>query len=205
MRILRRALEKPGRACKYFLALARGTFHALRYRLFSNRVHIGWPFFVHGPIHISGPGTVRIGKGCNVQLNVHEGLNIVTTTAKAHVEIGERCNLGGLNVRARDGVSIGSRTMTAHCLVQDSFFFSRAPSEAELRVGARARAISVDDNVWLGLFSTVLNGTTVGNNSVLSAHSLCYATEVGDDSVASGNPIRRPLRVESLLKAVNRT
>jgi acetyltransferase-like isoleucine patch superfamily enzyme len=193
------------RAVKVLIALTRGTLHALRYRLTSGRVRIGMPFLVYGPVHISGPGTVRIGKGCCVQRNVHEGLNIVTFSADALVEIGERCLLGGLNVRARRGVSIGARTMTAHCLVQDDFFFSRPPSETEVLAGAATQPVFVGDNVWLGLFSTVLNGARIGRNSVLSSHALCFAAEVDDDSVANGNPMRRPIRVQSLLRAANRT
>lgn len=186
--------------------LLRGTFHQLRYRLLTGgRVRIRFPFFVYGPICISGPGTVRIGRHCSVRRNVHDGLHVSTLSPDAHVEIGERCNLGGLHVRARREIVLGARTMTAYCLLQDSFFFSRAPSRREVRAGATSRSIVVGGNAWLGLFSTVLNGSRIGRNSVVSAHALCYGAEIPGDHVAGGNPTRRPLPSESLLRLAERT
>jgi acetyltransferase-like isoleucine patch superfamily enzyme len=199
MERLEKALQNPAAAYRVARGLLVGTLLLLYHCLFSPRVRIGFPFFVYGSVEISGPGSVSIGKGCSVYDNVHEGLSITTLEPGARVEIGERCSLGGLKVRARREVVIGDRSMTACCLVQDCLFFSREPSACEREAGLEARPIAIGENAWLGVFSTVLAGTKIGENAVIGAHALCRQFEVPANSVASGNPARRPIPIDKLL------
>ena len=105
---IRSKFEKHGSDPSYIIAvlaaLARGTFYALRFGLFSRNVRIELPFKAFAPVCIIGNGSVRIGRNCTAGLSVFKGLTIQTTSESAIVSIGENCNLEGLTIRCSNRV-----------------------------------------------------------------------------------------------------
>ncbi len=185
----------------------RGACIIAWYRLTRRNVRIRFPFMVYAPVKIKGQGSVFIDNGCTVFYNIHQGLTIATLSKDAHVSIGRGCDLGGLTIRCRHAVTLGERVMTSACLVQDTMLVHGEPQAAgtwERSDEAERQGIVIGDHVWLGSMSTILGGTILGAESVLSLGA-CVAGEKTDDYVfLAGNPLRRALKIESLLRLKGR-
>lgn len=199
MNFLLYLLKNPTEFPKTVLAFLRGLFYIVYYRIFARRVRIGFPFMAYAKVSISGPGRVKIGRGCDAFKNVFKGLSIVTLSSGADVEIGEKCSLGGLTIRCRSKVTIGDRVMTAVCLVQDSFYISDV-SSTEGRPVPAPRPITIGRNVWLGGECIILGGTSIGEDSVVAAGALCLDVSIKNYSLVSGNPAKKSLPIERLLR-----
>ncbi|RSX50201.1 transferase [Bifidobacterium callimiconis] len=49
--------------------------------------------------------------------------------------------------------------------------------------------VTIGNNVFIGMHSTILKGVTIGNNVIIGANSLVNA-DIPDNCVAAGNPVR---------------
>jgi len=185
----------------------RGACIIAWYRMTRRNVHIRFPFMVYAPVKITGKGSVFIDEGCSVFYSVHQGLNIATLSKDATVSIGRGCDLGGLTIRCRHAVTLGERVMTAVCLVQDSLLVHgelyTAGTAARVEGGERA-GIVIGDHVWLSSMSTVLGGTILGSDSVLSVGACAAGEKTNDYVFLSGNPLGRVVKIESLLRLKGR-
>jgi acetyltransferase-like isoleucine patch superfamily enzyme len=117
----------------------------------------------------------------------------------AKITIGERCNLGGMTVRCQDLVTIGDRVMTAVSLIQD-FVFPPEKNGDFLQTFQNAAPVIIGNNVWISTQSTVLSGTDIGDDSVLAAGSVCHQLKAKEYSLIIGNPARRGLPIEQIMK-----
>lgn len=178
------------------MALARGTYWALYFRLFRRNVAIRLPFLAYAPVRIAGPGKVRVGPFCSVHQNTLAGLSIVTLSPRARVTIGAHCSLGGLTIRCGEAVAMGDRSRTAYSLIQDVPFWSGSASTTAV---AGSAPIRIGENAWLGGFSMVLGGSTIGDDSVLGWGATCCGATVAAGTVALGNPVDRSLPISRML------
>jgi acetyltransferase-like isoleucine patch superfamily enzyme len=199
--ILKRIIEDPGDVLSYAMGLFRGLGYLSYYGIFKNNVKIGFPFIVDAKVRIIGPGTVIIGKGCRVMKNAFKGLTIITHSRDAIVTIGNKCLLGGTTIRCHGTIAIGDRAMTAISLIQDSFIV------AQDRISAgspphmpRPQNIAIGSNVWLGEASFVMNGSTIGNDCVLSSGSWCHDAVYQDYVLIMGSPARNAIPIDKLLR-----
>ena len=186
----------------YTPAIVRGTVYLLYYMVFRKNVRIKFPFLAFTKVTIIGPGEVFIGRGCHAQKNVFRGLTIVTNSVDSFVSIGAKSLLGGLTIRCHERIEVGEKTMTAVSLLQDSLFYNAddVSSRADTNVSLRPRPVIIGSNVWLGPGSIVLGGSKVGNDSVLAAGTWCFGNQIGDYSLVSGNPSKRPMPIDKVLK-----
>mgnify|MGYP001566286872 FL=1 len=199
---IKRSIQDPLYFFQSLTAFLRGFIYIFYYRLFTRNIRIGFPFRAHAPVRIIGPGAVSIGRNCAVYKNVFKGLTIVTYSKKSTVSIGNRCLLGGLTIRCKERVVIGERTMTAISLIQDSFFMNLA-KDSYLSVNGSIpvpKPIFIGNNVWLGADSIVLGGSIVGDDCVVGAGSLCFNAEYKEYSLISGNPAKKTLPIDKLLR-----
>ncbi len=200
-RLLARSIHDP----KYFIrtvkGLLRGTAYLLYFNYVRRNIRIKFPFIAHAKMRISGPGTVTIGKNCLVMKNTFKGLTIITLTEGARVVIGDQCNLGGTTIRCSGLVEIGSHTMTAISLIQDSFLVhqDRLAEETKRRL-PQQKNIAIGRNTWLAETSFVLNGSTIGDDSVLASGSWCYDAAYPEYSLLLGNPARSAIPIDKLLR-----
>lgn len=178
-------------------ALVRGLAAVIWYRLTTRRVRIGWPLYiVHGWIHVQGPGHVRIGRHCLVDVSAHQALNIVTLHPDASVEIGDRCRLAGATLRCAQSICIAPRVMTGYCLVQDV----EMPS-SWLSPGVQpepARPVVLGEAAWVTRQAILLPGTDVGPGAVVGVASVCRGLSLPALNVVSGNPPLRPVPISGL-------
>ena len=199
--LIKRIIENPEDILPYAKGLFRGLGYLLYYKIFKQNVRIGFPFIVDAKVRIIGPGTVTIGKGCRVMKNAFKGLTIHTLSRSAVVTIGNKCLLGGTTIRCHTAVAIGERTMTAISLIQDSFLVThnRISEDVNIRL-PRTQSIAIGRNVWLGEACFVMNGSTIGNDCVLSSGSWCHNTAYEDYVLIMGNPARSAIPIDKLLR-----
>jgi acetyltransferase-like isoleucine patch superfamily enzyme len=193
-------LNHPVQGLTIVMAMVRGGFYILKYRLLSRgRIIIDFPFFCYTHIHISGEGRVRIGKGCSIFVNNFERLVVQTLTQSAVVTIGQKCSLGGGSIRCANRVQIGNYVMMAANLLQD-VPFSSSLSHRELQVDSQSSQIIISDHVWLSVRSIVLGNSSMGDRSVLGVGAVLCGQSIGNGYLVVGNPARRPLPIAALLQ-----
>jgi acetyltransferase-like isoleucine patch superfamily enzyme len=119
------------------------------------------------------------------------GRNTILSCNEAVIEMGDLVSIGPLcffaskgGIRVGSGVSIGSGThLMAGGHVSDD------PELAILKQARTAAGIVVEDNVWIGSGTKVLDGVTIGRNSIVAAGSV-VSKDVPEYSIVMGNPAR---------------
>jgi acetyltransferase-like isoleucine patch superfamily enzyme len=129
-------------------------------------------------------------------------INIITDTAK--VRIGDWCFVGpGAKLWAMESIEVGSRVFISHGVqVFDNNSHSLSAAERherfkELRTKGRHltpeavvhRAITIEDDVWIGFNSAIMKGVTIGRGAVIGAGSV-VTHDVEAYSIVVGNPAR---------------
>jgi acetyltransferase-like isoleucine patch superfamily enzyme len=200
--VAREIVRDPREILERLTAFLRGLYYICYYRITRRNVRIGFPFSAFAPVNIVGPGVVTIGKRCYAAKNVFKGWTIVTHSSEASVTIGDRCVMGGITIRALQHVEIGEKTMSANSLIQDYLWMDHR--RVRVQTGDTAlldvKPVVIGENVWLGAQCTVACGSRIGRDSVLSAGAWCYNMQVDDYCLVSGNPAKKPLPIEKLLK-----
>jgi len=189
-RALKRAGENPGLALTVGLALLRGQYYRLWFRLRGQRVVIGSRFQVQGKLDIRGPGTVIFGDRCQVISSRLAPTTPFTHAKDAVIRFGDEVLLTGTRLGCQGRIEVGNRTGLADCRIMDTDF--HRPEAREGRrydTGGRARPILIGENVWVGAGAMVLKGVKIGDNAVVGAGSVVVGN-VPRDAVVFGNPAR---------------
>ena len=150
------------------------------------------------PRFLRKPGSgITIGNGCVFRsaewagtAGISRACLFATTVPGAVLSIGNKCGFSGTVISAKCGIRIGNNVLCgANTTILDS---DRHAVDPVLRAQGDAGvslAVTIEDDVWLGMNVTVLKGVTIGKGSVVGANS----TVVGDIppmSVAAGSPAR---------------
>jgi acetyltransferase-like isoleucine patch superfamily enzyme len=120
-----------------------------------------------------------------------------TTYPGGEIRIGNRVGLNGTTITSKKLVQIGDGTMIApNVIIVDSDFHAQWPPDSRL-ISSTAdtdRDVIIGSNVWIGMNSVILKGTTIGDNSIIGASSL-VSGDIPGNVIAGGNPARvlRPL------------
>lgn len=114
--------------------------------------------------------------------------------AAARVEIGSFSTIVGAILRVEREVRIGNYVFIAHEVVIsdcDGPRVSQRQSHAEALSPAscRPQAISIEDDVWIGMRAIVLAGVTIGAGAIVGAGAV-VVEDVPPLTVVSGNPAR---------------
>ncbi len=120
-----------------------------------------------------------------------------TTYPGGEIRIGNRVGLNGTTITSKKLVQIGEGTMIApNVIIVDSDFHAQWPPDARLisSTAETDREVIIGSNVWIGMNSVILKGTTIGDNSIIGASSL-VSGDIPTNVIAGGNPARvlRPL------------
>ena len=142
------------------------------------------------PVFRRHPGSsITIGDRCG--FNSHHGGNLAglnrrcqlsTLSQGAEITIGADSGLSGTVIGCQMRINIGARVRCgANTLITDTDWHSDDP-----RAGAPA-AVTIEDDVWLGINVVVLKGVTVGHGSLVGANSV-VTSDIPAGVVAAGNP-----------------
>ena len=150
------------------------AYYKLRYRRF---VEFGSTVRVKGRLKFSGPGKIVIGDRVYFDNAMGQANRIRTTDANAVVTIGEGCYVNGVEVIANDRVDIGPKCMIADSLIMTSDFHSTRRSRWDNDARPRSGPVTIGANVWLAARTSILQGVTVGEDSVVALGTV-VATDV---------------------------
>jgi acetyltransferase-like isoleucine patch superfamily enzyme len=124
-------------------------------------------------------GFTWIGEGC--AFRAHEGV----------LRIGRKCVFGGKNtINCYNHIEVGEEGLWAdNIYVVDFTHWFIDPMTSIRSQGIHKDQVIINRNVWIAEKATVLRGVTVGEGSVIGAHSLVIR-DVPDYAVVGGVPAR---------------
>lgn len=147
---------------------------------------------------IAYPNTIII-IGNNVYLRsnpegYHTGMPFPTTIIAdkngAKISVGNNCRFNGVYVHAQSEIIIGDNCVIAagvniidsngHIVISSNRTIGRDDP----------KSIIIGNNVWLGVNTIVLKGSTIGDNSIVSAGSVVCGGDYPKNSLIQGNPAK---------------
>jgi len=144
-----------------------------------------------GPIKIKRlPGSkISIGELCYFSMSSQHnliGINhpciLSTQTREASIVIGDNCGFSGTTIGAFKSIRIGNNVKAgANTIITDGDWHLDDPRSGP------PREVIIEDNVWLGVNTTVLKGVSIGENSMIGANSV-VTKSIPANVMAAGNP-----------------
>jgi len=126
-------------------------------------------------------GTLSMGKGVSL------GQNVRIEAKGGNILIGENVFIGdGCIIVSQEHIGIGPYCQIAEYVVirdQDHSASSRPIKNA----GFETAPIEIGEDVWIGAKATIIKGSSVGDRSIIGAHSL-VRTDIPSFSLAAGIP-----------------
>lgn len=162
-------------------AVIRAKWYFRQATLAGNRVRV-W-----GRPSIHNHGRMLIGD--RVRLVATIAATELVAGANGTLEIGESVFINyGCSIAADLLVRIGPRcNIGTHVIIMDNDFHRLEPDRRHEK--PESRPIILEENVWLGGRVIVLNGVTIGKNSVIGAGSV-VTRDIPANVVAAGVPAR---------------
>lgn len=149
--------------------------------------------FLH--CNVNALHSVRIGNDTGIYHSTFFELGL-----EARVEIGNFTTVVGAILRVEQELRIGNYVFIAHEVVISDCdgpgVGRRSLSPAGLSpMSCSSRAITIEDDVWIGMRAIVLSGVTVGAGAIVGAGAV-VCNDVPPWTVVSGNPARVVRRFE---------
>lgn len=121
-----------------------------------------------------------------------------------HISIGNQCYVGeGSRIWSMDSIIIGDRVLISHNVnIHDNSAHSISARERNLHFleiihkghperlsGVSSTPIRIEDDVWIGFNSSILQGVTIGEGAIIGAQSV-VVHDVPPYHIVMGNPAR---------------
>lgn len=136
--------------------------------------------------------TVRLRIDKNSKVSICDNVKIlndswIITESGDEITIGSNTFISQ-HVIISGKVNIGSDTLIAGyvSIIDASHNFNDTSKNINEQGGTKA-VIKIGNNVWVGTQSVILQGVTIGNNSIIGANSTVTAN-IADNVIAAGNP-----------------
>ena len=159
---------------------------------FADQIRLGRNVYLDEGVYIHAcPAGVSIGAGTNVMHGAILHVYNFRGLPHAGIRIGQDSLIGEYSViRGQGGVTIGDRVYTSpHCqLIAVNHVFDD-PGRPFTVQGITAQGIVVEDDVWLGSASIVLDGVRIGKGAVVAAGAVVTA-DVPAHMLVGGIPAR---------------
>lgn len=143
--------------------------------------------------------------GSHLRLCLGDNVLISRTTIGASkvfdsplLEIGNNSTIGyGTTISVAKQVTIGNSVMIGPCcIIMDNDDHPIDPARRLMREPVNAedvKPVTIGNNVWIGAYCAILKGVTIGDNSIISAHSV-IVRDVLPNCIYAGNPARPTVR-----------
>lgn len=171
------------------LAWLRGWWYRAKFLLQGKKFSAGKWFRVYGTLIVSGPGKVCFGDNCLIISNAIKPVCIRTLSPQARVSLGDHAGLNGTSIQCVRQVAIGRLSNIADAYITDTPSHSLGRKRRMESVeDVPANPVIIGDNVWISVQVVILDGVTIGDNSVIGACSL-VREPVAANVFAAGNPL----------------
>lgn len=130
-------------------------------------------------------GSIAVGRQCHI----HRGAILATYGGK--IEIGDHCTINPYSILyGHGGLHIGNFVRIAtHCVIVPANHGFDTLDVPIARQPIAALGIKIEDDVWIGANSVILDGITIGRGAVIGAGSV-VTKNIPSLSIAVGNPAR---------------
>lgn len=165
----------------------------LKYAFWSNNKQVSGRFIGKYPVIFRGKGSISIGE--NVQLGVVNSPNFLNSYAyieargtKAKISFGNNISINNhFSVISEHQITIEDEVLIGlNCHITDSNFHDLNPLK-RAQTDSNPQSVTIERNVFIGNFVTILKGVTIGENSVVGSHSV-VTRSVPANVVVAGNP-----------------
>jgi carbonic anhydrase/acetyltransferase-like protein (isoleucine patch superfamily) len=183
--LLAAVLERPGHAVSVALALARGHWQRLWFRLTGVRFRAGRNLRLFAAITVRGPGEVVLGD----DVTVLESPTFTTHEREARIVVGDGTVMGAATFGCAKEIRIGSRCIVARAHFLDTDFHSTRADRWSPDAPVRVAPVRIGDNVWISQHAAILPGTSIGENSVVSFGAVVMRS-FPENVIIVGNPAK---------------
>jgi maltose O-acetyltransferase len=181
------AFAEPRQSTSNVMALLRGHWYRVKYRLSGRRFRAGRRLHVYGRLDIRGPGEVIFGDN----VAVVDRARPYTHSREATIRIGNNVIIGETQFGCMKEIVVGDYCQLAMAYIMDSDLHStRVGERHDASATVRVAPVHIGENVWVAHFAGILPGTTIGRNSIVSFGSVCSSREYPENVVLVGNPAR---------------
>lgn len=172
------------RGQRLLIALAKGYWYRIHFRLLGKRFSAGRNFRCVGSIVFRGAGMFALGEDVVLLGRVTP----FTHSSRAEIRIGDRVRMDGVRFGCVERITVGSDSMLAECHIIDTDFHStRADRRTNPEAPIRTAPVVIEENVWISEGVGVLPGAWIGANSVVGIRAVCVR-RYPPNSILFGNP-----------------
>jgi acetyltransferase-like isoleucine patch superfamily enzyme len=172
------------------LGLLHGYLFRIRCKMTLKRLKCGSWLRVYGKVYIKGNGSITIGEGCLFMGDTTKPVCLSTLNKNAEIRLGNNVGLNGVTIQCSELVEIGDDSNIAAYYITDSQNHSLSiKRRSDPSAPIETAPVIIKRNVWISVLTTVLQGVTIGENSVIGANSL-VAKDIPSNYLAFGVPAR---------------
>ena len=151
------------------------------------------------------PNGIPLVIGDHLKIYLGDNVSILRSTIGASkvfdepiLKVGSNSGIGyGTVISVAKEVNIGDNCMIApHCIIMDSDDHPISPQKRLDSVPVDpedVKPVKIGNNVWIGAYSTILKGVTIGDNSIIATHSV-VTRDVLPNCIYAGFPARPTVR-----------
>ena len=180
-------LRLSGLLCSQY---CRGLFRLRGISLGNSNIFIGIPFvykFPESTIRIGNHNEFRTTASSNL-IGINRRTTISTHSKEAKIIVGDNCGMSGVVIGAQQSITIGNHAVIGANVLITDFDWHAIDAEARNRgESSKSKPVYIHDNVFIGTAATILKGVTIGQNTVIGAHSV-VTSDIPANVIAAGNP-----------------
>lgn len=159
----------------------------------KNMRMVGWPFIFRFPkaeIQIGKHAVINSGFFSNLLGLYQRTIMVAKNNGKIH--IGDYVSISGATIYCWESITIGNHTnIGANVKIIDTDFHPVDPlkrMQADHTSALRSPVV-IGNNVFIGMNSIILKGTTIGDHCVIGAGSVVHGN-FADHTMIAGNPAK---------------
>lgn len=172
-KLIERAKKEPYLIIPGIMALLNGLRYKVVFFMLRKKVKIGSGFRVYGKFYISGPGKINIGNNCIIDSKLFKTTSFMTHFPDSLICIGDNVGFNGTSIQISKNLTIGTDCAIADAYITDSKgHLLSADRRLYSQRDIPSSHVIIEENVWISTKSVILDGVTIGKNSVIGACSL---------------------------------